>query len=394
MAVNPDRVNEIMSEFQDKVAGIVRTSGLDHHSNTTSLSNIDSLKNQYLQTVMNAFTLPATTEGELLSEMDAVVKEIERMAKGQAKAEAMGIAAIGAAVNKGSAADSGVWNGLIGDTAHRIDKLTKMYADQINNMPKALRIRIDDDFARVLDSINSAFNANPAPSNASIVRLQVKNSLDSVEKNLEQASTAVLKASIEHIAHQKMTELQEKEMVLMSVERGMSKGQIDASRTLIADIRKLITDFGKSNFLIYDKIIRNQKIQVIDHKMSVLETLRVNASGVSQSLSGYYGNTSRRRTATGTSSIGGIGTTLGHNTSSVGGHRQNFRKGIPPGFAGFAGKMSEADIANKHPAGTSKAHIKAMKRHMDSGLTFEAAHNKANTEGFTPNLGGGGQPFR
>ena len=86
MAVNPDRVNEIMSEFQDKVAGIVRTSGLDHHNNTTSLSSIDSLKNQYLSTVMNAFTLPATTEGELLSEMDAVVKEIERMAKGQAKA--------------------------------------------------------------------------------------------------------------------------------------------------------------------------------------------------------------------------------------------------------------------------------------------------------------------
>ena len=82
MAVNPDRINEIMSDFQDKVAGIVRTSGLEHHTNTSSLSNIDSLKNQYLQTVMNAFTLPTTTEGELLSEMDAVVREIERVAKG------------------------------------------------------------------------------------------------------------------------------------------------------------------------------------------------------------------------------------------------------------------------------------------------------------------------
>ena len=120
-----------------------------------------------------------------------------------------------------------------------------------------------------------------------------------------------------------MTELQEKEMVLMSVERGMTKGQIDASRTLIKDNRKLITDFGKSNFLIYDKIIRNQKIQVIDHKMSVLETLRVNASGVSQSLSGYYGNTSRRRTShEALASIGGVGTTLGHNTSSVGGYQK------------------------------------------------------------------------
>ena len=85
MAVNPDRINEIMSDFQDKVAGIVRTSGLEHHTNTSSLSNIDSLKNQYLQTVMNAFTLPTTTEGELLSEMDAVVREIERVAKGNQK---------------------------------------------------------------------------------------------------------------------------------------------------------------------------------------------------------------------------------------------------------------------------------------------------------------------
>jgi hypothetical protein len=203
----------------------------------------------------------------------------------------------------------------------------------------------------------------------------------------------VLKASIENIAQQKMTELQEKEMVMMSVERGMTKGQLDASRTLVKEIRSLIIDFGKSNFLIYDKIIRTQKIQVIDHKMSVLETLRVNASGVSHSLSGYFGNTSKRR-VTGTGSIGGVGTTLGHNTSSIGGYKKNFRNGVPPGFAGFAGNITEEDIAKKHPPGTSKAHIKAMKRHIDAGMSFDDAHNKATAEGFTPNLGGGGRPFR
>ena len=37
-----------------------------------------------------------------------------------------------------------------------------MYADQINNMPKPLRARIDDDFAKVLDAINDAYNANPS----------------------------------------------------------------------------------------------------------------------------------------------------------------------------------------------------------------------------------------
>jgi hypothetical protein len=393
MAVNPDRVNQIMSDFQDKVAGIVRQTGLDHHSNTSNNAEIDALKNQYLQTVMSAFLLPATTEGELLSEMDATLVEITRMAKGKAKAEANQIAAIGAMVNKGSPADSSVWNGLIGDTAHRIDKITKMYADQINNMPKALRARIDSDFAGVLDSVNGAFNADPSPSNASLIRIQVNNSLDSIEKDLADASRAVLKASIEHLAQQKMTELQEKEMVMMAVERGMTKGQIDASRELAKEIKGLILELGRSNFLIYDKVIRTQKVQVIDHKMSILETLRVNASGVSQSLSGYYGSTSRRP-ARGSGSIGGVGTTLGHNTSSIGGYKKNFRNGVPPGFAGFAGTMTEADIANKHPPGTSKAHIKAMKKNMDAGMSFEAAHNKANADGFTPNLGGGGRLFR
>ena len=393
MAVNPDRANQIMGDFQEKVKGIIRMNGLEHHANSSNLADIDSLKAQYLQTVMNVLTLPGTTEGQLLSEMDATIGEIIRVAKGKAKAEASQIAAIGAAVNKGSPADSSVWNAIVSHSAHRIDKITKMYADQINNMPKALRARIDEDLSKVLDAINNAFNADPSPGNASTVTLQVKNSLDSIEKDLAEASRAVLKASIESLAQHKMTELQEKEITLMSVERGMTKGQIEATRTLTKEIKELIIDFGKSNFLIYDKVIRDQKVSIIDHKMSVLETLRVNASGVSQSLSGYYGNTSRRQTRA-TSSIGGIGTTLGHNTSSIGGHQKNFRNGVPPGFAGFAGKMTEADIAKKHPPGTSKAHINAMKKNMDAGMSFEQAHNKANAQGFTPNLGGGGRPFR
>ena len=61
----------------------------------------------------------------------------------------------------------------------------------------------------------------------------------------------------------------------MSVERGMTKGQIDAYRALAKEIKGLILELGRSNFLIYDKVIRTQKVQVIDHKMSVLETLRV-----------------------------------------------------------------------------------------------------------------------
>ena len=79
MAVNPDRVNQILADFQDRVSGIVRTSGLEHHSNTSNIADIDSLKNQYMTTVMNAFTLPATTEEELLAEMDATCSILFRL---------------------------------------------------------------------------------------------------------------------------------------------------------------------------------------------------------------------------------------------------------------------------------------------------------------------------
>ena len=114
--------------------------------------------------------------------------------------------------------------------------------------------------------------------------------------------------------------------------------------------------------------------------MSVLETIRVNSSGVAQSLSGYFGSTGQRR-ARGRGALNGVGATLGMNTATLSSPAQNFRKGIPPGFAGFAGEMTKADIANKHPPGTAQSHIDAMHHYMESGMSFEDAHNKANREG-------------
>ncbi len=398
MAVNPDRANEILADFHQKVEGTIRKNGLDHHGKSSALSSIDALKQDYVNTVMNTLTLPPTTEGELLSEMNATVVQIERLAREMAKQEASNIAAIGSAVNSPIPADSSMWNSVIMDTAGRIEKICTMYADQINNMPKALRARIDDDFAKVLDSINANFNRDPSPGNANIVTAQVKNSLDAIEKDLEAAANAVMKASIEAIIQEKMTNLQATEISLQSTEAGMTKAQIDAYRAIVKETRQLILDLGKSNYLVYDKVIRNQKLANIDHKMSVLETIRVNSSGVAQSLSGYFGNT-RKRVTRARPSINGIGTTLGHNTSHISGGAKNFRKGIPPGFAGFAGKMTKADIINKHPPGTAQSHIDAMYHYMEQGMSFEEAHNKANREGFTPashdkNFGGGRHPFR
>lgn len=398
MAVNPEYANQLLSDFQDKVEGIIRTSGLEHHSGTTHLADIDAVKESYVQTVMNNFTLPHTSEGELQAEMNAALMQIKGMAREKSRRESAQIAGIGSTINKAAPADSSVWNAVVGDAGHRIDKMTKLYADQINNMPKTLRARIDDDLANVLDAINNAYNANPSPANADMVALQVKNSLDAIEKDLADASNALMKASIESVAHQKMTELQAKEIALQSVEKGMTRAQIDAYRALSKEVKSLVMELGQSNYLVYDKVIRGQKIANIDQKMAILETIRLNAAGVASSLSGYFGN-SNLHGRRGTSAIGGIGSTLGMATPQISEAPQNFRNGIPPGFAGFAGTMSKADIANKHAPGTAQSHIDAMHHHMSKGMSFEDAHNKASAEGYTPkshdkNFGGGAYPFR
>lgn len=392
MAVNPDIANQIISEFNDEVETIIISTGLEHHSRSSNLATIHALKDAFADTVMASFIVPSTTKEQLLAEARAAKDNIQRIARQQYQQELGNIAAMGSTVTKGSPSDSTAWNNIIGDTAHRIEKLSTMYADQINNMPKALRARIDDDFAKVLDDINAQYNRDPSPGNAHIVSVRASTYLESIERNLEEMAQALLTASLEYMVQTKLTELQEINMALMSIEQGMTKTQIDAYRSMVNETKNMIQALGKPSKLIYDKTIRDQKVTNINQKLSALETLRVNASGVSQSLSGYFGKTSRRP-ARGSGSIGGVGTTLGHNTSSIGGHKKNFRNGVPPGFAGFAGKMTEADIANKHPPGTSKAHIKAMKKNMDAGMSFEAAHNKANADGFTPNLGGGGRPF-
>ena len=400
MAVNPEYANQLLADFQNQVEGIVRTNGLEHHMGTTNLAQIDTIKDNYISTVMNTFTLPATSEGELQAEMNAALMQIKSTARQKGREEAANIAGIGSTVNRMSAADSSAWNALIGDAGHRIDKIVTLYADQINNMPKPLRARIDDDFAKILDALNDAYNANPSPANAQTVALQVKNSLDKIEGDLAEASKALLKASIESLAQQKMTQLQEKEIALQSVEKGMTRGQIETYRKLAKEVQALILDFGKSNYLIYDKTIRGQKVAIIDQKLAILENLRVNAAGVSSSLSGYFGNSGNRNVSR-TSSIGGIGASIGMNTSQISAAPKNFRNGIPPGFAGFAGKMSKEDIAKKHPPGTAQSHIDAMEHYMSQGMSFNDAHNKANATGFTPKshnktfaLGGGAYPFR
>ena len=88
MAVNPEYANQLLADFQEKVEGIVRTSGLEHHMNTSHLSDINAVKDNYVNTVMSTFTLPTVSEGELQAEMNVALVEITRMARQKGKREA------------------------------------------------------------------------------------------------------------------------------------------------------------------------------------------------------------------------------------------------------------------------------------------------------------------
>ena len=403
MAVNPDRVNEILSDFQDRVSGLIKKSGLEHHQGTTNLAEVESVKSSFTNKVMETFTFPTTTEGEIEAEMMAALDSVEGIISRLANKESSQLAAIGSIVNGGSPADSKMWNEVVKSSAHKIERISQMYAEQINNMPKSLRARIDSDFASVLDTINNEYKMNPSPANAQKQLAEATAKLNAIEANLRQAAEAVMKASIEAIVQSKITELQSLEMALLSVEKGMTKGQIDGYRQVLADTKKLIKKLSSSNYLVYDKVIRAQKLSVIDKKMAVLDNVRTGASGISQSLSGYFGNNFSRGPSRSSRSIGGVGTSIGNNTThmdSLSGTQKNFRNGIPPGFRGFAGKISREDIVRKHPKGTAKAHIDAMEYYMSKGMSFQAAHDKASAEGYTVGdhgkvfaIGGGGQPF-
>ena len=101
MAVNPDRVNEILSDFQDRVSGLIKKSGLEHHQGTTNLAEVESVKSSFTNKVMETFTFPTTTEGEIEAEMMAALDSVEGIISRLANKESSQLAAIGSIVNGG-----------------------------------------------------------------------------------------------------------------------------------------------------------------------------------------------------------------------------------------------------------------------------------------------------
>ena len=148
------------------------------------------------------------------------------------------------------------------------------------------------------------------------------------------AVDASLSASIQNIAAQKMTRLQELEMALVTSERGMEKAQRGMWRGIAAETKGLIQALTKSNYLVYDKVIRTQKLAVIDKKLALLENLRVNSTLKMNTLDGYFGGGGHRRH----NKVYSSGSSLGTGYKQMTATPKSAFKQKPPGFAGYAGR--------------------------------------------------------
>ena len=398
MAVAPERVSEIVAQFHESVDNIISISDLDYHRGTTEMSAIQQAVNRFVGKVENNFTREETTEAMINAAKDDSIVEIEAIAQKMSKAATFYLQGLGSAASPRLAADSKAWNTIIMDAASEIDKLGKLHEGIISNMPKILQERLDQDLANVLESINKEFNNDPSINNATRVAAQVRASLATINKHMEELGNATMKANVENIVQSKMTELQEKQIALSSAEAGMTAPQAKAWKPLSEEAKNLILALGKSNYLVYDKTIRKQKIAVIDQKLSLLETIRVNAVEVGQSLSGYYGSSGSRR-VNGRGSIGGVGTSLGVVMSNPQ-ESSNFINGIPPGFAGYVGTIGRGNILKQLPDGVAKAHVDAVEYFTSRGMSLEKATQRAIAEGYTPHsygksfsFGGGRRPL-
>ena len=333
MAVHAGVVNDIIADTNDRVRAMISNMGLDAAMGTTKLNAAQNMLNEFVNMANDTFTLPDTSEGMLRAEADDTVNNISRELRRISEGNSAQLAGMLGAAMSTSPADNPIWNEVISTAGAEVDRIARVYGDQVANLPKALRNKLDTDLARVLDAVRDAYMHDPSPGNAENMRKQVMASLARIEKDLSAASKAALAASIQNIAAQKMTKLQEVEMALITAERGMEKAQRGMWRSIASETKGLINDLTKSNYLVYDKVVRAQKISVIDGKLALLDNIRVNATAKMHTLMGYFGNSgtraSRKQYMSG-SSLGGVATPM----SSI--PKAAFRT-KPPGFSGYSG---------------------------------------------------------
>jgi len=333
MAVDTVRVNEILSDVNQRVKVLIEDADLADAMGSSTLDPIQRIVNEFTTLVTDSFPLPDTSEGMLQAEADDAINQASLIINQISSKRSSHLAGMLSGIGAIAPADSPVWNELISTTGGEVDRIARVYGDQVANMPKALRNRLDTDLAKVLDSISQSFKNDPSPNNADRVRKQVTNALMIIEKELESALKATLSASIQSLASQKMTKLQELEMGLVGAERGMEKGQRQMWRTIAQETKALIVGLTQSNYLVYDKVVRAQKLKAIDQKLGLLDNIRVNASTKMNTLDGFFGHTGHR-TSRKTYSAG---SSLGSGYVQPNVTPRSAFKRTPPGFAGFAG---------------------------------------------------------
>jgi hypothetical protein len=341
MAVDTAKVNSILADVNERIRATIDNAGLSDSMGTNLLDPVQKMVNDFTTMATDVFSRPETTEGMLLAEADDVVNQVSLVVAQIAEKRSNQLHGMISGIGSITPADSPIWNDIISNAGSEVDRIARVYGQQVANMPKALRDRLDADLAKVLDSISIAFNKDPSPNNAESIRAQITNTLMVIEKDLKMAVNASLSASIQNIAAQKMTRLQELELALVSSERGMEKAQRGMWRGIAAETKSLIQGLTKSNFLVYDRVIRKQKLSVIDKKLGLLENLRVNSSTKMNTLDGYFGGGGHRRhnkTHSNGSSLGSTGYQVMTATP-----KSSFRQ-KPPGFAGYAGKRGGGDF--------------------------------------------------
>tara|TARA_B100000927_G_scaffold291399_1_gene293391 strand:- start:13583 stop:14605 length:1023 start_codon:yes stop_codon:yes gene_type:complete len=333
MAVHAGIVNDIIAETTDRVRMLLRNNGLEVAMGTSKLNTIQNILNDFVDMANDTFTLPDTTEGMLRSEADETVNSIAREIQGIVQKQQVQLNGMLGSVHSMTPADSPLWNEVISMAGAEIDRIARVYGDNVANMPKALRNKLDTDMSKVLDGVRQAYMHDPSPGNAENMRVQVSNNLMKIEKELETAVKATLSASIQNLAAGRMTKLQELEISLVSADRGLEKAQSAMWRSIASEVKGLINELTKSNYLVYDKAIRAQKLQVIDGKLKLLENIRINATTKMQTLQGYFGNTGRRSSGKRYSS----GSSLGAGITPMTAKPKSAFKTKPPGFAGYSG---------------------------------------------------------
>ena len=327
MAVSSRVINDILQEYSERLQYAIYNANLSEHTGTTLLDSVQSEYDQFFTTSMDMFTQQHTTETQLRRMGEEMMKKADNAIAEVVKKQNKDFISLSSAYNSRAAADSPAWNNLISYGAREIDRITRVYSEPISNMPDMLKRRLDSDLSKVLDSIYASYEKDPSPHNAQTTFAHVRQSLNLVEKQLEVAVEASLKASLENVSERKMVELQDMELALLSSESSLSTDQINAYRALVVEIKNRISAL-KTNPNIYDKEVRRQELDIITRKLKVLNKIRAGATSGPAAISGYFGNLAARPHAK----------THGLQQIGAGPYSQNrnFRT-KPPGFRGYTG---------------------------------------------------------